>query len=143
MIEGVVVEGRRLGRRIGFPTANIAVGSDCPLADGVYAIRACVGGVWYRGVANLGCNPSVGGNSRRLESHLFGFGGSLYGLRIRVELLERIREERHFDSLASLQQQIEADKILAERLPFAAAPDTFAGTAGAEAPGRENDVDNI
>ena len=61
-------------------------------------------------MVNLGKSPSVGGVERRMESHLIGFEGSLYGQRIRVRLVERIREERKFDSLEALRAQIELDK---------------------------------
>lgn len=110
VIEGTVIEGRHLGRRLGFPTANLAVDAALELPDGVYAARVEVGGVRYRAMANLGSNPTVGGESRRLETHLFDFAGSLYGRRMRVELLRRIRSERRFDSVEALRRQIEADK---------------------------------
>ena len=110
MIEGVVEHGRRLGRELGFPTANLGVPEDFPLPDGVYRSRAEIGGRRYDGMSNLGCNPSVGGRERRLETHLFDFCGELYGERLRVELLERIREERKFASVEELRSQIAEDR---------------------------------
>lgn len=109
VIEGVVIEGRKLGRELGFPTANMVVPETCEAQDGVYETRVEVDGVWYRAMSNLGCNPSVGGTERKLESYLFGFEGSLYGRRIRVELVRWIREELHFASVEELKAQIEAD----------------------------------
>lgn len=109
-IDGVVGEGRQLGRRLGFPTANISVDVALAVSDGVYRSRTTVDGVSYYSMSNLGCNPSVGGVERRLETHLFGFSGSLYGRRIVVELLEKIRDERHFSSLEELEQQIRKDR---------------------------------
>ncbi len=109
-IEGVVEHGRELGRRLGFPTANLPVGGEEAVADGVYASRAEVDGVWYRAMSNLGTNPSVGGRERRLETHLFGFEGSLYGRRLRVERLQRVRGERRFASVEELREQLEKDK---------------------------------
>ena len=92
LIEGVVEHGRRLGRELGFPTANLAVPEDVAAADGVYRSRAEVGGKVYDAMSNLGRNPSVGGVERRLETHIFDFRGELYGRWLRGELLEKIRD---------------------------------------------------
>lgn len=110
VIEGVVEHGRRLGRELGFPTANLPVPDEVGAADGVYRSRAEVDGVRYDAMSNLGRNPSVGGTQRRLETHLFGFEGSLYGRRLRVELLEKIRDERTFSSVEALREQIARDR---------------------------------
>ena len=109
-IEGIVVPGRRLGRELGFPTANLSAQGDVAAEDGVYASWAEVDGVRYRAMSNLGCNPSVGGCERRLETHLFGFGGSLYGRRMTVVLWRKIRDERRFASVEELRAQIAKDK---------------------------------
>ena len=110
LIEGVVEHGRRLGRELGFPTANLAVPEGIAAADGVYRSRAEVGGRTYDAMSNLGSNPSVGGGPRHLETHIFDFSGDLYGRRLRVELRRKIRDERKFDSLEELQRQIERDR---------------------------------
>lgn len=110
LIEGVVGHGRRLGRELGFPTANVLIPVDAKIQDGVYRSRAEVDGVWYDAMSNVGRNPSVGGRERRLETHLFGFSGELYGCPLRVELLERIREERTFASVGELREQITRDQ---------------------------------
>lgn len=110
MIEGVVEHGRRLGRELGFPTANLPVPDTLDAADGVYRSRAEVGGRSYAAMSNLGRNPSVGGVARRLETHLFGFSGELYGRHLRVELLERIRDEQTFATTDELRRQIACDK---------------------------------
>lgn len=110
IIEGVVSHGRRLGRKLGFPTANIAVAETVTALDGVYRSRVEVDGVTYDAMSNLGRNPSVGGSERRLETHLFGFSGELYGCTLRVELREHIRDEQKFDSVEELRAQIERDK---------------------------------
>lgn len=109
-VSGTVVHGRRLGHALGFPTANIEVSDDSLLSDGVYRARVAVDGVSYDAMSNLGRNPSVGGCRRRLETHLFGFDGDLYGRTLQVELLERIRDERTFPSVDALRQQLEEDK---------------------------------
>lgn len=110
IIEGTVTEGRQLGRRLGFPTANIEPGPGQELPEaGVYAAAVEIDGRRYAAVSNWGTNPSVGGCSPRLETHLLDFRGELYGRRIRVELLRKIRDERRFGSLEELRRQIEAD----------------------------------
>ena len=80
------------------------------LDDGVYRSRVEVAGRSYDAMSNLGRNPSVGGTERRLETHIFGFTGELYGCRLRVELLQRIRGERKFASVEELRSRIEQDR---------------------------------
>ena len=109
-IEGVVEHGRRLGRELGFPTANMAVPDSVTAADGVYYSRVEVDGTLYDAMSNLGSNPSVGGAVRHLETHIFGFGGSLYGRTLRVELVRKIRDERRFATIEELRAQIARDK---------------------------------
>ncbi len=109
-VVGTVVPGRRLGRELGFPTANMEVPDDCAAPGGVYRSRVTVDGVSYDAMSNLGCNPSVGGGRRHLETHLFGFSGSLYGRTLHVELLTRIRDERTFPSVEALRRQLEEDE---------------------------------
>lgn len=110
VIEGVVEHGRRLGRQLGFPTANLAVPAGLVVEDGVYASYAEVDGRRFRAMSNLGRNPSVGGTERRLETHIFDFAEPLYGRTLRVELVRRIRGERRFDTIEALREQIERDK---------------------------------
>lgn len=110
VIEGCVEHGRRLGRELGFPTANLSVPDDLSLDDGVYRSRVEVAGRRYDAMSNLGRNPSVGGTERRLETHIFGFTGELYGCRLQVELLQRIRGERKFASVEELRSRIEQDR---------------------------------
>ena len=108
--EGDVIQGHQFERRLGYPTAKIVVPAMLDVTAGVYWSRVQLEGVWYDAMSNLGCNPSVGGSERRLETHIFGYEGVLYGCRIRVELLEKIREERKFDSLDELRNQIARDR---------------------------------
>lgn len=110
VIRGEVVEGRRLGRELGFPTANIRVDERLDAEDGVYRSLVNVSGRSFKAMSNLGHNPSVGGCARRLETHLFDFEGSLYGMRLEVVLLEKIRDEIRFESVAALREQIARDK---------------------------------
>lgn len=115
-VEGIVEHGRRIGHALGFPTANIPVAQDVAIEDGVYRARVEIDGIAYRAMVNVGRNPSVGGAERHLETHLFDFECDLYGRRIKVELLEKIRGERHFASLEELRAQIEKDKELILKL---------------------------
>ena len=106
VVEGVVIGGNRLGRKLGFPTANIAINDDLAIENGVYCSKVYVEGEVYLAMTNVGVRPSVDGSRRLLETHLFGFQGLLYGLRLRVELYEKIRDEQHFPSVEALRQQI-------------------------------------
>ncbi|MBI4506357.1 MAG: bifunctional riboflavin kinase/FAD synthetase [Chloroflexi bacterium] len=111
-VVGQVVGGAGRGRPLGFPTANVGVPEDRLLpAHGVYAVRLQVAGEAGQrpGVANLGVRPSFGEQRVVLEVHLFDFGGDLYGQRVRVVFVERLREERRFASLDELRAQIARD----------------------------------
>ena len=109
VIEGVVIGGNRLGRRLGFPTANIAVDDSLSIENGVYSSKVLVEGEVYCAMTNIGVRPSVDGTKRLLETHLFGFRGLLYGLKLRVELYDTIRDDKKFSSVEELRQQIEQD----------------------------------
>lgn len=106
---GVVVEGEKLGRKLGFPTANLAVHPNKVLPPGVFAVEAQGAFGRYKGVANVGTRPTVNGSERRLEVHLLGFAGDLYGEEMRLVFLKRLREERRFASLEELKAQIAKD----------------------------------
>jgi riboflavin kinase / FMN adenylyltransferase len=112
-IDGRVDVGDKLGRTIGFPTANIDLADYLRPAPGVYAVRAGIeeGGKtdWHDGAANLGWRPTVGGKDLRLETHLFDFSGDLYGKHLRVALIERLRPEQRFAGLDALKAQIALD----------------------------------
>ena len=109
VVEGVVIGGKRLGRRLGFPTANIDMSQYDSIENGVYCSKVIVRGEEYVAMTNIGVRPSVDGTQRLLETHLFGFRGLLYGLRLRVELYEKIRDEQKFDSVEELRAQITQD----------------------------------
>lgn len=109
VVEGVVIGGNRLGRRLGFPTANIDMSQYPDIENGVYCSNVVVDGQAYVAMTNVGVRPSVDGSRRLLETHLFGFEGLLYGLKLRVELYEKIRDEKKFSSVEELRKQIEQD----------------------------------
>ncbi|MCW1887383.1 bifunctional riboflavin kinase/FAD synthetase [Luteolibacter flavescens] len=108
-VEGRVVEGRKLGRTIGFPTANVERGEEQFPPDGVWAVRAREGERRFDGVANLGLRPTVDGEARTLEVHLFDHNGDLYGRTLEVEFVKHLRGERKFESLEALKEQIGRD----------------------------------
>jgi riboflavin kinase/FMN adenylyltransferase len=120
-VAGVVAAGRKLGRTLGVPTANIALEATNRLAFGVYAVRARVAGRTHDGVASFGVRPTVDPGASLLEIHLFDFAGDLYGQEMEVEFVARLREERKFASLEELKAQMERD-IERARAALAARP---------------------
>jgi riboflavin kinase / FMN adenylyltransferase len=111
---GTVVRGRAVGRKIGFPTANLDPHSEALPPSGVYAVLARVGGKMREGVLNLGVRPTFIRNRKRnaksvMELHLFGFDRSLYGCDVEVFFVKRLREEKRFGSQAALVTQISRD----------------------------------
>lgn len=109
-VSGKVIEGRKLGRTLGFPTANLATGSLQLPADGVWAVEAMTAGrILQSGVANLGVRPTVDGGHRLLEVHLFDFTGDLYDQELEIRFQSHLRDEIKFSSLEELQSQIRQD----------------------------------
>jgi len=114
-IEGVVVEGNRIGRRLGFPTANIRLSERNEIKNGVYVVTINYKEFCYKGVANIGDKPTLNGDAERmLEVNIFDFDKNMYGEHISVELLYFIRNEVKFDSLEELRLQIDKDRMFAE-----------------------------
>ena len=109
-VSGRVISGQRLGRTLGVPTANIVLEPMNRLAHGIYAVMARVDGRAYPAVASFGTRPTVGDGPPLLEVHLLDFEGDLYGREMEVEFIERIREERKFDSLRRLTAEMGRDK---------------------------------
>lgn len=122
-LSGHVLHGRKLGRTLGFPTLNLRVSFERPALSGVFVVRVFgLGNKALAGVASLGTRPAVEANGRLLlETHVFDFSESVYGRVVSVEFLHRLREERHYDSLKLLTDQIERDAQEA-RAWFAAHP---------------------
>jgi len=110
---GVVVAGNRMGRTIGFPTANMQLYEPLKLVpgDGVYAVDVEVTGNVFKGMCNIGTRPTVGGTSRTIETHILDFSEDIYGLPLRLRFQRRIRDERKFPSLDALRQQLELDAL--------------------------------
>lgn len=110
---GVVVAGNRLGRTIGFPTANMQLYEPLKLipGNGVYFVKVQTLGKDYFGMCNIGCRPTVGaGNARTIETNILDFDEDIYGLDMKISFVSRIREEVKFDSLDDLRVQLEKDR---------------------------------
>jgi riboflavin kinase/FMN adenylyltransferase len=116
-LSGPVARGATRGKRLGFPTANIAVPHGLVMPPrGVYACFACVEGQRWPAVANIGVRPTFSDQQLTMEAHLLGFTGNLYDRQLRLELVEFLRAERQFDSVDALVAQIREDVLLAAQL---------------------------
>jgi riboflavin kinase/FMN adenylyltransferase len=116
-IGGHVVRGQQLGRKLGYPTANLCLGSRTSPVDGIFAVRVHGIGEKVRpGVASLGVRPTVNGREPLLEAHLFDFDGDLYGRRIQVEFVEKLRDEEKFSDLDAMVKQIDRDAAQAREI---------------------------
>lgn len=111
-ITGKVIEGKQNGRKIGFPTANIHVAENHKLipADGVYAVSVTVKNRMYHGMLNIGFRPTVSGNNRSIEVHIFHFNETINNEFITVHLMQFVRKEKKFKNLQELQEQLQKDK---------------------------------
>lgn len=111
---GTVVHGNEIGRKIGFPTANITPRDPHKLIpkEGVYQAEVNIDGLWKKGVLNIGKNPTVGNKQQTIEVYIIDYEGDIYGSDIQVRLLKRLRDEHHFDSLSALKEQIAKDIAL-------------------------------
>ena len=105
----VVVHGRKIGRALGFPTANMSLEGYSDIERGVYRSSVVIDGVGYRAMSNVGVRPSVGGKELLLETHVIGFSSDLYGRTLRVTLLEKLRDEKRFSSISDLKEQLQRD----------------------------------
>ena len=115
-LDGVVVEGRRKGRELGFPTANLKIDNELVPPDGVYATTLTVDGIVHASMTNIGVRPTFGESARTIETHVLKFDGDLYGKSVRLSFVQRLRDERRFDDVDALRAQLEADQRRVERL---------------------------
>ena len=117
-LSGTVVEGEKIGRKISFPTANIHIPQPYKLvpADGVYAVKVSIENKEYQGMLNIGQRPTVGGQNRTVEVHIFELDEDLYHKEITVYLIKQIRTELKFDSLEQLKDQLQQDKQTAKSI---------------------------
>jgi riboflavin kinase/FMN adenylyltransferase len=116
-MDGHVVYGQALGRKLGYPTANLRVRSEPSPLTGVLATWARIdGGPWLPGVSNLGRRPAVGGGDPLLEVHFFDFDEDIYGRRLEVQFVAKLRDEEHFDCLELLIVQMKKDESAARQI---------------------------
>lgn len=109
-LSGIVESGRQIGRRIGFPTANVRVESGFLLPkDGVYAVKVSIDGRVFGGVLNLGHKPTIDKQERTIEVHVFDFSEQIYDKSIEIAFIEYLRSQQKFESLDDLKAQIEKD----------------------------------
>ncbi|MDD4570078.1 MAG: bifunctional riboflavin kinase/FAD synthetase [Tepidanaerobacteraceae bacterium] len=116
-IEGPVVRGDGIGKKLGFPTANISFSKDIVLpASGVYAVLVSWQGNIYKGVANIGVKPTFDGNEVKLEVHLFNFNEEVYGHIFEVLFIDNLRSEVKFYNIEDLVKQVQKDFINAKKI---------------------------
>ena len=117
-IQGRVVHGNALARQLGFPTANIHLNRKKPALQGVYFVKVknCCSNQYYHGIANIGIRPTIEGKKAILEVNLFDFSGDIYGQYLDVIFVCKLRDEKKFDSLADLKQQISQDVCTAKQI---------------------------
>lgn len=118
-LSGKVAHGKKIGRSIGFPTANIVVKESYKLipADGIYAVKVCNKYRKFDGMLNIGQRPTVGGENKTIEAHIFDFNQDIYDKEISIEFIDHIRNEIKFDSIEALKHQLEDDeKAVRKRL---------------------------
>ncbi len=118
-LEGRVVDGCKVGRTLGFPTANVMESDPDKLipANGVYAVWVKLADKTYKGMLNIGVRPTVGNDcTRSIEVHILHFSGDIYRQTIRIEFVERIRDERRFDNVSDLSAQLQKDAEQVDKL---------------------------
>jgi riboflavin kinase/FMN adenylyltransferase len=117
VIEGMVVHGDKRGRTIGFPTANLCTDNELIPPHGVYATTAIIDGIVRPSITNIGTRPTVDTSGKTtIETHIFDFDRDLYGMQVRLAFVQRLRDERAFESLEGLKSQIAADCVRARVL---------------------------
>jgi riboflavin kinase / FMN adenylyltransferase len=117
-LTGTVVKGQQLGRKLGYPTANIVSNENFKLipANGVYAVFVSSAGKRYGGMMNIGVRPTVDGTHRTSEVNIFDFNADIYGEQLEVEFVKWVRGEQKFNGLDQLKEQLAADKIAVQKI---------------------------
>lgn len=111
-LQGTVVEGNKIGRTLGYPTANLHLDDpDITVpGQGVYTALVSLGDSWHESMVNIGIRPTLDLYNVTIEAHLFDFQGDIYGEHIAIHFLERIRNEMRFSSLSALKKQLDTDR---------------------------------
>tara|TARA_R110002096_G_scaffold352864_11_gene546098 strand:- start:771 stop:1700 length:930 start_codon:yes stop_codon:yes gene_type:complete len=119
-LTGVVVHGNKVGRELGYPTANIDIQNEYKLipAEGIYAVKVRLNNQKYRGMLNIGRRPTInsGNGQLSIEVNIFDFNQDIYGQAIQLELIQRIRDEKKFNSKEELIAEMKKDKVKCERI---------------------------
>ena len=112
-ISGKVKKKKKIGRTLGFPTANIQINESYKLLpkNGVYIVSSEINDILYFGMMNIGNNPTLGENEQSIEVHYFDMSENIYNKKLKISILEHIRDEQKFNSLTELQAQLEKDKL--------------------------------
>jgi riboflavin kinase/FMN adenylyltransferase len=117
-LSGTIVKGDKIGRKIGFPTANLFIEEEYKLKpqNGVYLVQCHLNNLKYFGMMNVGKRPTVSGKETQIETYFFDFNGDLYGKKLNINLLEKIRDEQKYDSMESLRSQLSVDQKICQKL---------------------------
>ena len=117
LLTGEIIKGKGIGRKMNFPTVNLDIKEDYKLIPkkGVYIVKASFDGYTNFGIMNIGFRPTVGGSGQTIEIHLLDFNGDLYGKKMQVEVLKRLRDEKKFESVEELALQISKDEKIARK----------------------------
>ncbi|MGP2570294.1 bifunctional riboflavin kinase/FAD synthetase [Ornithobacterium rhinotracheale] len=118
-LEGKVIHGDKIGRTLGFPTVNLAINDKKLIPkNGVYGVNVWIDGQKFQGLMNVGIRPTIEGKNQRIEVFIFDFEDNLYEKTLKVEILNRIRDEQKFDSLEDLKDQIAKDVLFFKNSEF-------------------------
>ena len=115
-VSGLVVPGKGIGHKIGYATANLQLQNQVLPPLGVYAVQVDVDGKQFDGILNMGSQPTFGPNDFQVEAHLMDFDGNLYGKSIEVTFVKKIRDEKAFNGIEELANQIKKDEVIARRI---------------------------
>ncbi|MGV4529065.1 bifunctional riboflavin kinase/FAD synthetase [Ornithobacterium rhinotracheale] len=118
-LEGKVIHGDKIGRTLGFPTVNLSINDEKLIPkNGVYGVNVWIDGQKFQGLMNVGIRPTIEGKNQRIEVFIFDFEDNLYEKTLKVEILNRIRDEQKFDSLEDLKDQIAKDVLFFKNSEF-------------------------
>ena len=116
LLTGTIVKGKGLGKDLGFPTANLKIEETYKLIPktGVYVVKALIDDQEFFGMMNIGYNPTVGGSEKTIETYFFNLDKNLYGKKLQIEMLKRIREEKKFSGVEELIEAMKEDQAFSE-----------------------------
>jgi riboflavin kinase / FMN adenylyltransferase len=116
-LNGTIVKGRGIGKDLGFPTANLDIEEDYKLIpkNGVYVVSSLIGGIKVYGMMNIGTNPTVGGKEKTIEANFFNLDKDLYGKKLEIQMLVRIRDEKKFSSIEDLKTAMTQDRAFSNQ----------------------------